>query len=371
MRFAQHRPAAPAARRLAALIAVLATLSTLALAPRSDASTRRFVPYRIGGQPIRAVTLTDIRQFAALSIPDLTRIKSDGFNMVTIYAYKFMLTPTANELTDGPWTEPDASLGAAIDAAHSAGLQVQLIPTIWVGVTGVGAFYWRGAIHPSDHNAWFDSYRFMVNHYADLAQSHHVELFGIGSEMISLENEVSQWQHTVSAARAHYAGPITYFTVYATVDRIRWWNVIDYPGVSPYMSLSTSAVPSYAEIVHAWKTVHLPYLRKIKAYVGRPLMVSEIGYASSVGAATHPENGGVGTPDESVQTTLYRAFLDAVMTDKALDGVSFYRWSSSEFGPADHGFSPKGKSVECLLALRWAPTGTSATQCSPLGRVAV
>ena len=72
-----------------------------------------------------------------------------------------------------------------------------------------------------------------------------------------------------------------------------------------------------------------------------------------------------------MQTTLYQAFLDAVMSDPALDGVSFYRWSATEVGPADNGFSPKGKSVECLLAKRWAPSGTSATQCAPLGRVAV
>jgi hypothetical protein len=371
VRFAPSRIVRTGRRRLAAAAAVLATLSTLVLAPHSQAATRRFVPFRIGGQPIRAVTLTDIRQFAALSIPDMTRIKSDGFNMVTIYAYKFMLTPTANDIIDGPWTEPDASLGAAIDAAHAAGLQVQLVPTVWVGLTGAGAFYWRGAIHPTDHNAWFDSYRFMLDHYADLAQSHHVELFGIGSEMISLENEVAQWRHTISSTRAHYAGPVTYFTVYATVDRIQWWKYVDYPGVSPYMSLSTTPVPSYAEIVNAWKTVHLPYLRKIEAYVGRPLMVSEIGYASSVGAATHPEDGGVGTPDETVQATLYRAFLDTVMADKALDGVSFYRWSATELGPLDHGFSPKGKAVECLLAMRWARSGTSASECSPLGRVAV
>lgn len=358
-------------RRLAAAAAVLATLSTLALAPHSQAATRRFVPFRIGGQPVHAITLTDARQFAALSIPDMARIKSDGFNMVTVYVYTFMATATANTLMDGPWTEPDASLGAAIDAAHNAGLQVQLIPTVWVGLTAVGSFYWRGAIHPTDHNAWFDSYRSMLDHYADLAQSHHVELFGIGSEMISLENEVSQWQHTISDARAHYSGPLTYFTVYATVDRIRWWKYIDYPGVSPYMSLSTTPEPSYDEIVHAWKTVHLPYLHKIEAYVGRPLMISEIGYASSVGAATHPEDGGVGTANESVQATLYRAFLDAVMADKAFDGVSFYRWSAYQLGPEDNGFSPKGKAVECLLAQRWAPAGISASQCAPLGRVAV
>jgi hypothetical protein len=137
------------------------------------------------------------------------------------------------------------------------------------------------------------------------------------------------------------------------------------------MSLSTTPVPSYAEIVNAWKSVHLPYLRKIEAYVGRPLMISEIGYASSVGAATHPEDGGVGAVDESVQVTLYKAFLDTVMSDKAFDGVSFYRWSAYQLGPVDRGFSPKGKSVECMLAYRWSPSGSSAQQCTPLGRVAL
>ena len=192
---------------IAAVAAVVAAALLVALAPLADAarrSTPKFKPFRLDGQPVRAITLTDMRQFAALSIPDMPRLKADGFNMVTIYAYRFMDSGTANEQKTGVLTEPDASLGAAIDAAHAAGLAVQLIPTIWVG-TGLNAFYWRGAIHPTDENAWFDSYREMIAHYGDLATQHKVEIYGIGSEMISLENEVSQWRHTITEARSHFA----------------------------------------------------------------------------------------------------------------------------------------------------------------------
>jgi hypothetical protein len=356
-------------RRLAAPVAAVATLSVLGSAPHSSAATQRFVPFRVHGQPVRAITLTEERQLAALSLPDLTRIKADGFNTVTIYVYRYMDTATANQQKTGALTEPDAVLGQVIDQAHSTGLAVQLIPTIWVG-PGVGSFYWRGAIHPTDHNAFFDSYREMTNHYADLATQHHVEIFGIGSEMISLENEVSQWQHTISDAKQRFRGPITYFTVYATVDRIKWWKYVDLPGVSPYMSLSSQASPGYDEIVNNWKTKQLPYLRKAAAYVGRPLQIAEIGYGSGPGAATHPEQVPSGTPDEALQVNLYRAMLDVVLPDKSFDGISFWRWSAYEAGPGNTGFSPKGKAAECVIAQHWATAGsTSLTQCSALGRI--
>ena len=358
-------------RRLAAPLAALAALASVSLAPQSDAATARFKAFRVGGQPLRAITLTEQRQFAALSIADYSRIKADGFNAVTMYVYRYMDSATASEQKTGAFTEPDALLGLAIDQAHAAGLAVQLIPTIWVG-TGVGPFYWRGAIHPADHNLFFDSYRAMTNHYADLATQHKVEIFGVGSEMISLENEVSQWQHTISDARQRFRGPITYFTVYATVDRIRWWKYVDLPGVSPYMSLSSKASPGYDEIVNNWKTKQLPYLRHDAAAVGRPLQIAEIGYGSGPGAATHPEQVPSGAPDEALQANLYRAMLDVVLPDKSFDGISFWRWSATESGPANTGFSPKGKQAECIVAQHWASAGsTSLTQCATAGRVSL
>ena len=341
----------------------------LGLAPLTQAVSKpRFTPFRVHGEPMRAVTLTDIRQFAALSVPDLERLRSDGFNTVSIYAYRFVSDVYDSSVESGVFTETDASIGAAIDAAHAVGLAVQLVPVVWVG-NGTSGFVWRGYIRPSDPDAFFDSYRYMLNHYADLAQQHGVELFGIGSEMTLLEYQGQQWIRTAAEVRQHYSGPLTYFTVQSRVEKIRWWSAVDYPGISPYYSLSAAARPSYDEVVGAWRSVHLPALRKASAYVGKPLLVSEIGYASTPGAATHPESAPAGVPDESLQADLYRAFLSTVLPDRSVDGVSFYRWSAYEAGPANGGFSPKGKSAECVLAKAWAPTGTSALSCGSFGRV--
>jgi hypothetical protein len=355
-------------RRLRLLAVLCSVLALLPLTATQAAKRPAFKPLRVHGQPVRAIGITELRQFSALSVPDLNRIAADGFNTVTIYAYRFMTSASANSQHVGQFTEPDASLATTIDAAHRAGLAVELIPTIWVG-EGVGALYWRGAIHPTDRNAWFDSYRAMVTHYADLATQHGVELYGVGSEMRSLENETSQWQHTITAARSHYKGPITYFTIVDSAPDIAWWDRVDYPGISAYLSLSSNASPGYDELVKAWRTVHLPRLRAVAARVGRPLQLAEIGYASTENAATHPEQGASGARDEALQATLYRALLDTAVRDASVDGLSLWRWSAYQQGPVDTGFSPKGKQAECLLAQRWAPAGPSAAQCVSLGRV--
>ena len=355
--------------RLRLLAALACTGLLVGLTPLTQAATKtRFAPFRVGGQPMRAVTLTDLRQFAALSVPDFARLKDDGFNTVTIYAYRFVTDIHSNTVQTGAFTEPDASLGAAFDAAHQQGLAVQFIPTVWVG-NGVDAFVWRGGIRPTDPDAFFDSYRYMLLHYADLAQQHHVEMFGLGSEMISIENQAYQWRRTAAEVRRHYSGPLTYFTVYSRVQSVPWWSAVDYPGISPYFSLSSAASPSYDEVAAAWRKVHLPYLRKMSAFVGKPLLVSEIGYAAVAGAATHPELAPGGIPDERLQADLYRAVVQVLLADRALDGVSFYRWSAYQAGPADSGFSPKGKAAECVLAKAWAPNSTEALTCTALGRV--
>ena len=358
-------------RRGAAVVAVLAALAALVLSPSSDAATRkRFAPLRINGEPIRSISLSDINQFASLSLADLQRIRADGFNMVAIYVYRFMDTPQSSEQHTGVNTEPDALLEQTIDAAHAAGLAVNLTPTVWVG-PGVGAFYWRGLIYPTDRNAFFDSYRAMLTHYADLAQAHGVELFGLGSEMSSLEGQVDQWRHTISDVRAHYTGPLTYFTVTANVASIQWWKYLDVPGISPYVSLSTDANPSYDQVMTAWRRVVLPQLRKIQRAVGRPLFVAETGYPSTDYAAEHPELGAAGPANEALQATLYSALLDALAADPGFDGLNLWRWSAKELGPLDRGFSPKGKAAECVIAERWSAAGSSAAQCATLARVAV
>ena len=358
-------------RRVAAAVAGVTALTAVVCASPSTASTgKRFTPVRINGEQIRSISLSDINQFASLSIGDLQRIKADGFNMVSIYVYRFMDTPQSDGQHTGANTEPDALIEQTIDAAHAAGLAVNLTPTIWVG-PGVGAFYWRGLIYPTDRNAFFDSYRAMLTHYADLAQAHHVELFGLGSEMSSLESQVDQWRHTISDVRAHYTGPLTYFTVTANVASIKWWGYLDLPGISPYVSLSTDANPSYDQVVDAWKRVVLPQLRKVQKAVGRPLFVAETGYPSTEYAAEHPELGAAGPANEELQATLYRALLDTLMSTPGFDGLNLWRWSTKELGPLDRGFSPKGKAAECVIAERWSAAGTSASQCTALGRVAL
>jgi hypothetical protein len=347
------------------VLAALACLLPLLGVPASAAP--RWKPLRVHGEPVRAIALTELHQFSALSLADLDRLKADGFNTVTLYAYRFMTNEHSVSLHVSPFTEPDQLLAQTIDRAHALGLAVQLMPTVWVG--DVGPLYWRGAISPSDRNAFFDSYRAMVDHYADLATEHHVEVLGLGSEMLSLENEVSQWQHTAASAREHYKGPLTYFAISQFAGAIRWWDQVDYPGISTYLSLSAAAQPSYAELLKAWRTTHLPVLRKLAAKVGRPLQLAEIGFASSQNAAVHPEDGGSGNVDERLQADLYRALLDGPVADPAFDGVSLWRWSAYETGPHNRGFSPKGKAAECVLAQRWNPGGASAVQCASYGRV--
>src|SRR4051794_5838855 len=107
-------------RRLRPLAVLCLVLAVLPLTSSHAAGAKRaaWKPLRVHGQPVRAISITEMRQFSALSIPDLKRLAADGFNTVTVYAYRFMTSAAANSQHVGEFTEPDASLAKTIDAAH-------------------------------------------------------------------------------------------------------------------------------------------------------------------------------------------------------------------------------------------------------------
>ena len=135
--------------------------------------------------------------------------KSLGGNAIAFAPRWFMDAPTSTTIA------PDSNLGspsddsviAAINEAHNQGLRVMLRPYV-----DVKDGSWRGQIIPSSVGAWFASYTAFMDHYLDLAKTHHVDEFTLGVEMLSMtepKND-SYWLAFIADARARFPGLLTY-----------------------------------------------------------------------------------------------------------------------------------------------------------------
>lgn len=317
------------------------------------------------GGPIHGMILANFDQPLDTVMADIPRLAEDGVNLVSIYVTKYIDSATGTTIKNGRFTPTDQQVEAMIDLAHANGMAVQLAPTVWT----VLPYVWRGAYYPSNVSTFFDNYRTMMNHYADLAQANGVELLTVGSEYTTLERYGAQWRHVISDVRQRYSGLTTYMAVTQRIAKVKWWDALDFIGVSPYYYLSGKATPSYDEMRAAWVNKWMPYVHNISLRFGRPVLFNEIGYLSAQYAPAAPYKSVTNKPaSEQVQADAYAALLDAADAQPWLRGVIFFRWSPPIAAPVDRTFSPRDKLAECVMAKHWAaPDAPQGPDGQPVG----
>ena len=142
----------------------------------------------------------------------------------------------------------DESLIHAINKAHSLGMKVMLKPHLDIIDTSEGS--WRGeiaCISEPDWNAWFESYRDFILHYAKIAQENKVEIFCIGTELTSVATiRGDMWKGIViKPVRNVYKGPLTYAANWnVEYMHVSFWDEMDYLGIDAYFPLSEKDKPT-------------------------------------------------------------------------------------------------------------------------------
>jgi hypothetical protein len=243
-------------------------------------------------------------------------------------------------------------------------MTVQLDPILW----STGAYRWRGAMDPSEMNAFWSLYREMILGYAELAQTADVEMFVMGTEYRGMEKYTSRWRALARDIRKVYDGKLIYMGVTQSVFAVKFWSAVDYIGVSPYFGLSPKPVPTYKEMYAVWRTKLFPALARVSAYWQRPMLFNETGYLSAEGTAIYPADWKPDAPvSQTAQANAYAALLDAAKDAPWLKGIVFFRWSPPTT-PMDRTYSPRDKKAECVMARHWSsPSSTRLSDGSPLG----
>lgn len=252
----------------------------------------------------------------------------------------------ATRIGPGSLTPPDALVAAAIAAARRRGLAVMVFPIVWVEERAAGK--WRGTLAPASIDAWWSAYERFVLHYAGLAAGGGAEWLSVGSELGSTEAWRQRWYHLIGRVRRRYRGKLTYSANWDHYQHVRFWRRLDAFGVNGYWALASDRRASGAAMQARWRQVAAA-LSRHAGRLGKPLVITEVGYLSRDGGAIAPwDYGRAAAVDLEEQRRAYTAFAGAWTATGGLAGVFFWTWDG-DGGRRDGGYTPRGKPAEAVL----------------------
>lgn len=304
-------------------------------------------PRPAGATPLRGVALPLFSADAAHDyLAELREIRQLGATAVSIVVLLHQDGVEDTVVHDPRGTVAWRRLPQVLRAAKAEGLRVLVMPILHLQDAGPGK--WRGRLTPRSWGAWFESYTTALLHYADAAQAARVDVFSVGSELISSERHVDEWIALIARVRSRFAGALLYSSNWDRPTERPFVTDLDYLATNAYHRLSRSRTPTVAELTRSWRRVQARMQKWHERY-GKPIVITEVGYRSADGSIRRPWDYVTPRPlDLGEQEHGYRAFVEAWTGIAFLEGAFFYAWTGPG-GPADPSYTPRGKPAEHTL----------------------
>jgi hypothetical protein len=353
---------------------VTVTATSVADATKSgSASVNVFAPHSTGFtyKGITLVSWANGEYSQGIAKTSEDALAATGSNWAGVLVTQYMATATSSTIGPIGSTPSDAGVIAAIAELHAQGVKVMLKPHV-----DVSDGTWRGAIHPSDANAWFASFTTFITHYAQLAQLQGVEMLCFGTEYATMTGAANQtaWNNVIATIRAvapaggGYTGLLAYAAnaTYATDEfsSVSFWDnpQVDVIGLDAYFPLTNHANPTVTELVAAWSSnrsgenIVRDVLNFAAAHPAKPVIFTEIGYRSASGTNIEPwqfvADGIVtDTLNQTEQANCYRAMYEVWSQHSAQMHGNFW-WSWPVPAPdlaTDTNYTPWLKPVQAVL----------------------
>ena len=354
---------------LMALLIYALSILGMALAPQEANHSAIYTVDRtrltkLPPRPLRGFAISlHYTEHLPLYLKAIDEIVALGFNGVEIAtpAYQTHGAAKTIQIETGPGRGPQRwQLIKLLRYAHQKGLTTALMPQVLF--THPRGNEWRGKIHPDEWEPWWHSYQKMIDYFVDVANESNVDIFCIGSELLTTERQTNRWISLIHHIRSRYDGLLTYSTNWDHYHVPTLWRDVDMIGISGYWNLTENAkqTPSSPEdLSQRWKEIRQEVLTFAKSQ-HRPILFTEIGYPSLPWATQAPWNYVTHEaiePAPNVQAKGYRAFLSAwheMLGDQAnpklFTGVFFYAWDPYHSGGnGDTGYGVRGKPTLDIL----------------------
>ena len=251
---------------------------------------------------------------------------------------------------------PAPELEAIMKHAKKRRMHTILMPIVLLD--HAGSKEWRGVIEPPDWNDWFFSYDVYIKQAARMAARCNVDIFCVGSELLSTEDKRSNWIGTIAAVREIYKGKLTYSANWDHFEVPTFWDKLDYIGMNNYNELAHAPGASVPELVRKWQ----PIKTKILAFAARehkPFLFTEVGWHNLQNTISEPWNYVADGPiDLEEQLHAFKSFVEVwqnVGTDEFM-GALIWEWRPGAKA-TDHGTYSLQGSPAMEVVRKWMAAG--------------
>jgi hypothetical protein len=285
--------------------------------------------------------------------PLLQEIAATGATHVSLIVPHYQHDVRSVRIAPHPRLSPaPEAVRRTLQQARKLGLRVLLFPILRVAHKAT-VEEWRGSLRPSDPEAWWASYRAFILGFARLAAAHQAEALCVGSELAAMDSDPTRWRPLVAEVRRHFGGRLIYSANWDHFRQVAIWQLVDEAGLSAYFQLGPerSRPLSLQRLVHAWREHRIEIVRWWQG-MGKPLVITELGYPSQAGSGARPWDELARQPvDLEEQRRDLEAFFRAWQLAPFLRGVYVWNWYGWG-GPRSREYTPRGKPAARVIC-RW------------------
>ncbi|OEI81125.1 glycoside hydrolase [Formosa algae] len=239
-----------------------------------------------------------------------------------------------------------------IEKLQKQNIKVMLKPQIWVRH---GEFTGHITMTNEDHwNTLESTYANFILDYAKLAETAHVDMFCIGTELeqfITARPEF--WKSLIVDVKKVYSGKLTYAANWDEFEDTPFWDSLDYIGVNAYFPVSPNKTPSYEDAMAGLKK-YKTLVSEFSTTNNKPILFTEFGYRSVDYSGKAPWNSdrAMTTVNLDAQVNCTKALFDTFWAEKWFAGGFVWKWfinHDQSGGENDSRFTPQNKPVEQVI----------------------
>ena len=297
-------------------------------------------------------------------------IAASGSNSVCFVIHGLQENASSTSIfIDRRKTPSDQELLDLLAMAHKLGLKTMIMPVVLLENPRSGE--WRGKIDPSDWAAWWEDYTNFVLHYARLAAEGKADLYLIGSELISTETQEDRWREVITQVRATYSGPLSYSSNWDHYMVVKWWDALDYIGMTTYYDLTGGQDATLDRMGNSWQKIRKDILAwHEQNWPNKKIIFTEVGWPNQVTCAQYPWNyyASPDKPDPTTQANCFQSFFDTWVREPAVAGFIVWEWRSlptQAIDSTDTSYTPCGKPAMDVIRRYYQGSGTAVLADSP------
>ncbi len=252
------------------------------------------------------------------------------------------------------WGERTEGIRTSVQLAKKNNLNVMLKPQVWIPGDWVGNMDFESE---KDWEKWESTYEHYIMQYVELAIAQDVEMICIGTEYrISAIKREKFWRNLIEKVRGKFDGKITYSANWDDFEKIPFWDLLDYIGISAYFPLSDMTTPTEMLLSYKWKK-HLKKLKNFSKKWKKSILFTEFGYLSVDGAAGKTweleKNVRSLNINQKAQAISYQALLKTFWNQQFWAGGFLWKWfpeGKGHEGYPERDYTPQNKEAEKVVA---------------------